>query len=451
MGGIARKIAEGLFYSSLGNFLIKSFSVIGYIIIIRQLSIHDYGVFVLLTSMASPLSSYPIMGIGRLFVSNCARLRGGKNFSQLKGLIRDFYLASFLLVIIILIGVLFFKDILWADKNFYLLRYFYLICALGVSQLMLNLVLMLLEIHEKFREMAVVQIGESFFRSLLVISLISKLDISSVAWIYICGKLIACVVGAYWFFKILLSYRQTISEKGVLWRLFKTNGKWEMARNLLLDITTPAKVWVIKFFTSVQLVAVFDVAQNVYSFLLNILPIKTVIFPIISRIVPNRDLVEIVIVKLKKYSFFFYLVVFLVAIPGLRYALAWFAPQYLDNIIIFYLVLLQLFVEVYRLGQHALNYAFNAQKLLLRLFIFALLLEIILYPSLSYLFGIFGYVAAWQLEVLLQGFYNNWELKRNYNFKISKGWKYFFTFDNYDRLVLNKIKDKIRSYLPKFN
>jgi len=46
-----KKISEGVIYESASNAVIKILAIVTYVLIIRHLSLHDYGLFVILTSL----------------------------------------------------------------------------------------------------------------------------------------------------------------------------------------------------------------------------------------------------------------------------------------------------------------------------------------------------------------------------------------------------------------
>ena len=305
---IINKIGTSLFYSSAGNMAIKALSLISYFIIVNRLAVHDYGIFVLLTTLVGPASAVTFFGFDRIFVSNYAQAKGENNLSKMKGLLKEYFFSCFLLLFLFLLFIYIARDFLITRYDIYLMQYFSLVVFFIISQIFFSFILLFLEANEKFKESSSLQVLESFSRIILVFFLINNLSVESVLLIYSVSKLIAFLGGVIYilFNKVNFFITKDMAEKKVLWGIIKKHGKWEILRNMMDGFIGPFKIWIIKIFISVDGVAVYDLAKNIYSAIIGIFPVKAVLFPIISRLINQREKIQIIVAKAEKYAFIFF-------------------------------------------------------------------------------------------------------------------------------------------------
>ena len=445
MSSIQKTIVEGTLYLSLSNTLVKLFSLVSYVIIVSRLDLYDYGIFVLLTSLSGPAAVFVFFGFNQVFFSNFAQAKGSGNLARMKGLVREYYGLSSLLLFCFIIGVYIMRKFLVQYYDIYILHYFWELSFFILSQLLLNMVLLLVNANEQFKQSSFLASLESISRSFLVIIFAGGLSAQSVLIIYASAKSIAVLVGLFYFIKLIIPLikTETPPEKKVLLTIFKSHGKWEIIRVILEQASNPLKLWLIKIFVNVQSVAVVDFAQNMYGTILGFFPVQSVIFPIISRVIGTKELVGRIILKAKKYSLIFYALFFTIVAFVLPYLLQVLFPQYSGYTLFILFVLLHVFTQVYRMGQPALLYALNQQKFLVQIFPLLFVVELIFYIVLTYFWGIWGAVLSWHVHVIATGFIVAVFLKRKYHMDMWV-WKDFFSFDEYDKMLLSKITTKIK-------
>src|SRR3989339_294062 len=450
MAGVTKKIGEGLFYSSLGNLVIKGISLVGYLLMVNRLAPHDYGVFLLVVSLTAPVLALSTFGFDRLLVSAFSQFRGQGEWGKARGLFREYSLCFVAILAICISGQFLLREWLIPRSDIYLLNFFlpYLILLLG--QAFFNLVLIYCEANEMFRRSSSLQVLEPILRTGLVVFFLNRLDISLLLIIYGGAKLVPAIVG--WinlqFFSVKSDQSNMISERGVLYAVFRQRGKWEMLKNVCDNLISPWKTWVIKLVINVETVAVWDFAQNLYSAILGFFPIKAVLFPIISRIISDRELASRITIKARKYAAIFYLFSFVVGGIALKFLLHYYFLNYAAQYWLIMLVVAHLFIESYRIGQVALLHALNQQKYMFQMYPIFLGLELVLYVSFSLLGGFVGYILAWHLIVFLAGYIYDRRLRQYLPIGLNH-WRSFLTFDQYDRWLWQKIGDRFRLILSR--
>lgn len=449
---IGKIITEGTISASLGNIFVRGLSVIGYALVLHRLSLHDYGVFTLLISLMAPALAIILFGFDRVFVSSIAQARGAGNMPKVKGLIQQYYGYALLFSGVCLAGGYFFKNILARTYDIHVLEYFWLVSAVVVAQMLFNMVQLVLEGHEELNTLALLQSVEAISRSVLIVALLPHLGISTLLLIHAAAKGVAVVVGFRAFGRIWKTLSEVRGEQGAFFGVFQAQGKWDITRAIVDDLTAPLKVWLVKFFVDTPSVAIYDFAQNVYSFFLGTLPIKGVIFPVVSRVASEaRERAYLIITKAKKYLLLFYSVQYLIALIVFSPFIHYFFPQYAASIVIVFAVLLHVFTDTYKVGQAALIYGLNQQKFQFFLAQFGLLLQLVLDISFTYYWGVMGIIFSWHLQAIILGIATNRYLHKKFNV-VTWDWNGFFSYDEYDQILVERIKKisytTVRKLLP---
>jgi len=444
---IRNKIGEGVLYGSISNILIKVFAAVGYFLIIRELSLHDYGVFVLLTSIIGPASAIVFLSMDRIFVSRYAQAKAQERLGYLKGLVKEYYFTSSIILIAIVVFGLFAGDLLDRFYDLYVTKFFWGTVTLVVSQILMNQVSLFLEANEKFREISFLQTGESISRIIFVVLITSVvgLSINLVLFIYAAAKVVSILIGFIYFVPMLWQLKNipTPSEKGILIKILFTVGKWEIARNFFEQTLQMVKFLIIKFFVNIEGVAVFDFARNIYAFANSIFPISKIIFPVIARSISDKDKISLIISKAKKYSLLSYVPIYCAALVLTTPVLENFFPQYVGTEIIIYLLLAHFLTDVYKIGQSPLLYAFNRQKFIFfvtPLFVFMQIALDIVFVSV---FGLIGVVLSWHLHAFLTGAVYSYYIHHYIGIRRTS-FREFFRFDSYDMLILSGIMGRAR-------
>ncbi len=441
----AKSIIEATLYSSVGSFFVRGFSVVGYGVVIAQLSLHDYGVVVLLLSFLTPAVAFVLFGFERMFVSSVASARGEGRLGFVKGLMREYFLLAGALAFVFFAAAFLFRAVIARSYDVFLFQYFWVVAAVILGQMLFNGVQIVLEGFERLKHLALLQSVESLVRNAAIIVLAPHLNIASVIVLYAAGKFAASAAGFSAVLPVLreLGAIRVRPERRALFTLIRHHGKWEIAQKMLDQLTAPLKVWVIRLFVNVEGVAVYDFAQKIYSVIISALPVKAVVFPIISRTIAERSLARAIIVKSKKYMLLFYIAVYAAALAISPAVIERFFPQYRGEILVVAVVLLHLFVEVYKLGQGALLYALKEQRYRFFIFYPSLAVQVILTIVMTRAWSVIGTVVAWHLEGVIFGFITNQYLTRRFGMGFWDS-REFFRFDEYDRWLLRGVRIRLK-------
>lgn len=453
MGKTAKHIVANTAYGSLINVLSSIFSLAGYAIIIRHIPIAEYGIFIFLISFVPPIVGIIFFGFDRIFVSKIAQGIGTQQIGKIKGLIKEYYIIIFSIFSIVVIGMIVARYLFISSIDNRIIIYFWYLLLFVFGQLLMNTSSLLLEGYEKFKRISMLEFGDVLIRnlSLIFFLVLGMLNLKVLFIVYAFPKICMGLYGWFQAGRILLQLKYGTSssvqtEKHVVRDILMSYGKWEIGRNILDQLLSPVKVWVIAFFVNIQAVAAFDVAKNIYSFAISFLPVKKVIFPLISKNVQNKIFTLAIIAKVQKYIFLYYTAVYGLVLLVVPFILRFFSPQYVPYIFLINVVLIHLYVEWFKIGHTALFYALDKYKFLFILYPFVLLLQIILDILLTRGYGVVGTAFAWHIHTLIVGLISFYYLSKKIGIPIFSI-KNILIYDAYDKIVLLKVKEIGRKFL----
>jgi len=110
--------------------------------------------------------------------------------------------------------------------------------------------------------------------------------------------------------------------------------------------------------------------------------------------------------------------------------------------------MLRLFIDVFSLGQLPVLYVLRQQKLIFNIGIFMIVYMLVTQVVFTYLFGVTGMILSVLTATFTNALIREYILRTRFNYPVFE-WSKLWTFDNYDRMILDKIKHKIFKIKPK--
>ncbi|GAI09575.1 unnamed protein product, partial [marine sediment metagenome] len=286
----------------------------------------------------------------------------------------------------------------------------------------------------------------------LILKFIGSLNIFLVFGIYLIAQTSVFLVGIPWSISILRHLKSTSSkEKFSLWKTWRQHGKWGSFRAIVEQLSASFKPWILNFILGVESVAIFTVAQDLYAVLTKVFPIQQVIFPIISRKIKEIKTTLRIIHKSQKCLLWLNVPMFFLAFFVGPFFINWFFPQYSSSIPVFQILLFFLFLNVLRVGQGSLYFAFRQQKIISYIYFSKIFLFFLLLVPFSFFWGVRGAAFAAVLVTLIAILTQEYFLRKFYHIS-SWNFKEFTMIDEYDKQLffLNFKKDK-KELFRKFN
>lgn len=442
--GVARKIITNVVSLSGSNFIARFLSFFSVLLIVRGLSLYEYGILTLAMSVTGPVAAFAGFGLDSVFTADTARYIGEKNYARARKLISEFIKNKIIITLAILICGWFLRGMLEKQYGTIISTYFIWLAVWVLVQTLRAIADLLAQIYERFVVLSVTNVLETVVK-LIVVLIFWKtigLTVISVLWVYIISKFVSFLIAAapiYISQRALAKLAPKSEEKSVMWDIMKRHGKWEMARNILSNITSNLKPWLIKIILNTESVAIYSFATTIFSVISQLLPIKSVIFPIIIKRINDKNFSSLLAQKVGKYSVLFYILVIIVFFITGDYAVALFFPKYILSVILIKLMLFNLLITAISASQSVILYGLRKQKILLFFSDFVIVISrLILLPLLILWFGLPGTAAEMIVAPLLVVIFFEYYLRSKMKI-ITWRWKDLFVFDQYDKWFFEKI------------
>lgn len=436
-----KNIVSGTSALAASNVIARAASFVSVVITTTMLSLHDYGLLTLAVALSGPILSFCNLGMDELISADVSRFLGEEKKSRAKRLLLSYFRMQWSIVPILIIVLFFAKALLVGRYGALIETSFFPLMGFVLIQLARTGIITFLTIHTRFVEIAKFQAAEPIIRCLMMVMLwiLGHVSVTTVLWGYVCAGLlsIGTVLPAV---TVLIKRYQAMStshEPILRWTL-RSHGKWQGFLVIMTSITNSLRYYFINHIISTEAVAIFSVAQSMYSVVTSLLPLKTVVGPLIARRVHDDYLIRAFIAKAAKYTFLLYFLVMVGVMIGAPVLITFFFPKYTASIIVFEFMLLRLPFNMFSLVHGALMIAYRNQRILSIIAIFNFGMLFFVTPFFLKTFGVLGTVGESLFTVFVILVMREWYL-RKYHHIAAWDARAFVTFDARDREVLDEL------------
>ncbi len=444
---IGNKIISGTVVLGIANIVMRFISFLSVIFVVRALAVYEYGLFTLFMSLAGPVTVFSEMGMGELIVADVSRNLGEKNFTKAKSIMWHFFRLRFVLLIFILIVGFIFRKWLEIKYGSLVVNYFWLFVIFILVQYAKNIYCILLQIHERFTHFSTISIIEGFVKFIFVVVFYSlgKLNIVTLIIAYIAGTITSTVIFTPYVFKMLRYLKNIPLEKErIVYGILRQHGKWQVAFNVANSLTSTAKYWLVRIIISTEAIGILALAQNLYSALASLVPIKTVTFPIIAKNLQDKNLLQKLVQKVTKYTMVIYILMVISVFAIISPLIPYVFPKYAAAIPIFQLLSFKLLFNTFSISQAPLLFAYREQKIAFYIMGFNLFSVLILSAILMLQFGLIGTVIEALMTISIIFIIRELFLRKKYDLRTIT-FKSFFSIDETDRFVVRNIIENINT------
>jgi len=426
--------------------MVRFVSFLIFLIVVNNITLAEYGNLQLLFAVLGPAPAFVVLGLNRVIVSDIARYLGSEKYFRARKLAIDFLKTIFIMSVVMVGLLLLLKGVIDGRSDIDVAPFFLPLVALTLGQIGMNYVSSMLEAHSDFLNASILNLLEVLVRFLLLLTLFYfHFSIFSVLWVYVFSKIVPPVfyVPVLWRKINKRGINNKMKEKNLLWELVRQHGKWDMLRETVDKTTSNIWPFILRVFASGEAVAIYAFAQKILSFATSLLPVKSVLFPIISStFAKGQDEAVKIIVRSKKYLLAVYLVIVLVGLIATGPVVEMFARDYTPAVPFVQIMLFHMILEVYSLGQVATFYALKKQKYLFWIGNIIMVSRLLSEVMLIYLFGIWGLIASWFLISFTTYILRDMVLINKLNLHLWM-WRSLFVFDEFDKQLLRKIRLKL--------
>ena len=436
---LSSKAISGSIWTSVSNWLLKGGTILTTVIILRYLSVREYGLVQLVLSFFSFGILFNLSAFHDLFVAEMGieRSAGG---ARSKGLFWG-YLKAQTLFGIILWAIFFFGAGFFPVGTGEYVRIISFLFLLTPAR---EAVQLLFNVELRFRELAIFSVLEQVSRLIiLIVGLVwFEARISAVLLSTVLSQVFALVVIAPALISVYKKYRAVIYERVSIVRILFAHGKWGLFVSYVSNFNKTLRIWLVQIFLGTEAVGLYSVAANLFSHTRSLLPISEVASPIIPQYANDPSRLSLIVNKGLKYSMLGYVTLGIVGALAFPFVIAYLFPHFAESIPLYQLMLLGLIPHSLSIILTPIFYAYRAQKSLFFAYTRRIILTALLLPAFIWMFGLPGIAIEFVLTALIFAL-DRYTVARKLlpNMRIS--WRLLLKFDDYDKVLLNKLLPKL--------
>ena len=446
MTSLKRQLVEGVFLFSSTRLIVTLLNFITAVVLIRNLGIFEYGLFVLAFSFYTILSSFLDPGVGGVVLSDASAAFGEKKYSKVKTLLKSYakfeVFVSLILFLVLLI-------------TSFSLRYTYgelvlsLLVAVGVYIFTTSIYNSISEIFHalsEFRKYNAILMSEAIFKFILTSIFIGILEegILFAMYIYIIAQVISLLIVVPSIFRVMEKFKKYPSTNEPLFtKMIASHGKWVIFYFPLKKLGSEAHYWIVQLLLGVNAVALLGAAMRGLNFLKVFLTaFQDVLFPLTASVIKNWKKAKYMITKSTKYNLW---IAFILCIPTIVFAPliveTIFSGKYINTVPVFRILLPSLITT--SLGViKPLFYALKKQKYLFYAGLVANVLLVILDCIFITILGLVG-VGISMFIASFTSFLIKYRFIKKFKPDFALGLKNIFWVDEFDKKQLRSILRKI--------
>jgi O-antigen/teichoic acid export membrane protein len=442
-------VGRGVALNSAATVIGKVVMFANVFITLHFLTVYEYGFSELVMSIISMVGIVLLPGLTSTIVADMGVERGRNNVVGMKTVFHQFILLNFLLGIgawfVLFFGSHPIANIFgnpYAAQFLQIASFLFLITPLRSASTILASVML------RFFDQAFYGIFEEVTKLLLLLTFIVWMDMGIQGLIY---AMVLCqlVVVVLFLPRTISAYRFFSGASSVdhlhFWRVIQDHRMWGIGTAYTAAITQNVRLWLIKFLLGTEAVGIFAFASGLFSHIASLMPLSSVLAPIIPRYVDKHEqLARIVRASIKVQLVLAGTFLLGAYVTSYLFVLALF-PKYLAAVPLLYVLLLTIIPNsVMSIFTPVFN-AFKQQRSLLYSKLLQLVCLIVLLPPSIFVFGLNGVGVEIFLNALINGFERHRRIKRlipNFRF----GSREIFHTDEYEKEAFATV---VRTFVEK--
>jgi O-antigen/teichoic acid export membrane protein len=391
---VVMTVGKGMAWNTTAVVVGKFVMFANIFVILNYLTIYEYGFSELILSVISVIGVVLLPGLTHTVIADMSVERGRNNPSGMKRVFLQFFSLNVLLACFAWV-VLFFGSQPVADAfgNPYAAQFLQIASFLFLISPLRAATTMLATVNLRFFDQSFYTIFEEVAKLMLLLMLVVwfQYGIHGLMYSMVFSQLavLTCFLP-----RTISAYRRfgdaETAEQMHFWNMLRDHRKWSIGSSYVGTITQNLRLWMIKFFLGTEAVGLFAFAYGMYSHLTSLMPLTTVLAPIVPHYVDKREQLA----RIVRASIKFQIVIafcFLVGSYAITYIFVLLLfPKYLAAVPLLYAILLTILPNsVLTLFTPVFN-AFKAQRSLFFSNVLKFISVLIVLPPALSLFGIVG-------------------------------------------------------------
>lgn len=448
---VVKTVGRGIAWNSAASIMGKFVMFANIFIILNFLTVYEYGFSELVMSVISVIGIVLLPGLTSAIVADMGVERGRQNASGMKTLFHQFVFLNLVLAFGAW-AILFFGShpVAHAFGNPYAAQFLQIASFIFLIAPLRSAGTILASVMLRYFDISFYGICEELAKLGFLLLLVVWMGMGIDGLIY---SMVLCqlVVVIGFLPRTISAYRQFSSATAEghmqFWNVLRDHRIWGIGSSYMATVSQNARLWLIKFMLGTEAVGLFGFASGLFSHIVSLMPLTSVLTPIIPRYIDKREQLARIIRASIKVQLILALV-FLVGAYALSYMFVQVLfPQYLSAVPLLYVLLLNIIPNsVMTLFTPVFN-AFKAQRSLLFSNTLKFLCMLILLPPSIMIFGLSGI----GVEILLNSIINGFERFRRIKLLIPEfrfGMREMFHTDPYEKEAFGTVLKQLSERVP---
>ena len=436
---LSSKVLSGSLWTSVSNWLLKGSTILTTVIILRYLSVREYGTVQLVLSFFSFGILFNLSAFHDLFVAEMGIKRNSSPVCS-KGLFWGYLKAQTLFGIILWLIFFFGAGFFPAGSG----EYVRIISFLFLLSPVREAVQLLFNVELRFRALAIFSCLEQVSRLVILVVGLVWLDarIGAVLFSTVLSQALALIITVPALLSAYQKYRSVIYERVSIIKILFAHGKWGLFVSYVSNFNKTLRIWLVQIFLGTEAVGLYGVATNLFSHTRSLLPISEVASPIIPQYAGDPSRLSLIVNKGLKYSMLGYVTLGVVGALIFPPIITYLFPHFAASIPLYQLMLLGLIPHSLSIILTPIFYAYRAQKSLFFAYTRRIILTALFLPLFIWMFGLPGIAIEFVITALIFAL-DRYVMARKLLPTMCVSGRALTSFDDYDKILLNKLLPKL--------
>ncbi len=292
MASTLRVVGTGVAWNTVATIVVKILALANVFLILRHLSVYDYGLVQLVLTVVSTIGGFLLPGLGSVLISDLARERGEGRLGQVAAVARQYVVLQILLAVLASTLLFLGSTLLATHLNQPTIGFYLQIGAFsylaGVLRSLLT-VLATVELRFAFQNILFI-LDEGIKLLFLLIGFGLGLGLVGVLYATVLAPIAVVILTLPWgikSFKPLLSAPRAAEP---WWTLLTAHRFWGISSSYLTTLNQNSRLWMVQLFLGTEAVGLFSFAQGLASQAGSLITFSNITTPLLAGAVhePKR-------------------------------------------------------------------------------------------------------------------------------------------------------------------
>lgn len=414
---VVKKISTGVAWNTASVIIGKVVMFANIFLILNFLTVYEYGFSELVMSVLSVIGIVLLPGLSNTIIADMSVENGRGNYGAVKHIFYQFFYLNLFLGIAAW-AVLYFGShpVAHIFGNDYAAQFLQIASFTFLISPFRSVTLVLATVMVRFFDLSFFGVTEEIFKLALLVLfvVVFHMGIHGLLYAMIVSQLFAVLAYAPRTISALKVFSTAAAFEGSarFWNIVREHRKWSVGASYMGTLATNIRIWIIKAMLGTEAVGLFAFAFGLFAHIASLMPLTSVITPIIPGYVDKRaQLVRILRASLKLQVLA--AVAFLIGayVCGYLFVLILF-PKYVAAVPLLYVLLLVLIPNSIAALFNPVFAALKEQKSVLLSNLYKLISTLLILPSSIYFFGVLGIGIEMVLTTIGNTAERYWRLKR---------------------------------------